>query len=102
MKKLSKGILDRDATRDIGSEVLTAIREIRSGGGRRFAGLLTEATQARRKLDLSQVEFAKILGVSVRTLQDWEQGRRQPSGAAKALLKVSVAAPGTVRKALTA
>lgn len=46
---------------------------------------------------LSQADFAAMLGVAVRTLQDWEQGRREPSGAAKALLKVT-AAPNTVRK----
>jgi putative transcriptional regulator len=43
-----------------------------------------------------------MLGVSVRTLQDWEQGRRQPSGAAKTLLKITAAAPNAVRKALRA
>jgi putative transcriptional regulator len=102
MKKLSKAILERDAKRDIGQEVLQAIREIKAGGGRRFTVQVTEATQARLKLGLSQAEFAAMLGVSARTLQDWEQGRREPSGAAKALLKVAVAAPKTVRKVLAA
>lgn len=102
MKKLSKKILERDAKRDIGAEVLQAIREIKAGGGRRFTVQVTEATEARLKLGLSQADFAAMLGVSVRTLQDWEQGRREPSGAAKALLKVTVAAPKTVRKVLAA
>jgi putative transcriptional regulator len=102
MKKLSKAILERDAKRDIGQEVLQAIREIKAGGGRRFTVQVTEATQARLKLGLSQADFAAMLGVSARTLQDWEQGRREPSGAAKALLKVAVAAPKTVRKVLAA
>lgn len=102
MKKLSKAILTRDAGRDIGAEVLEAIREIKAGGGRRFAAHITEAAEARLKLGLSQAEFATMLGVSVRTLQDWEQGRREPSGAARALLKVTVAAPKTVRKVLAA
>lgn len=102
MKKLSKEILERDARRDIGAEVLEAIREIKAGGGRRFTVQVTEATKARLKLGLSQADFAAMLGVSARTLQDWEQGRREPSGAAKALLKVAVAAPKTVRKALAA
>ena len=39
--------------------------------------------------ELSQSEFAELLGVPVRTLQDWEQGRREPSGAAKTLIKVA-------------
>lgn len=47
----------------------------------------------RLKTDLSQSQFAKLLGVSVRTLQDWEQGRKQPSGAAKTLLKVAAKHP---------
>lgn len=102
MKKLSKEILERDAKRDIGLEVLQAIREIKAGGGRRFTVQVTEATEARLKLGMSQADFAAMLGVSTRTLQDWEQGRREPSGAAKALLKVAVAAPKTVRKVLAA
>jgi len=102
MKKLSKEILERDATRDLGAELLEAVREIKAGGGRRFTVCVSQATQARLKLGLSQADFAVMLGVSVRTLQDWEQGRRQPSGAAKALLKIAVAAPKTVRKVLAA
>lgn len=102
MKKISKEILDRDARRDIGAEILEAIREIKAGGGRRFAVQITAAGEARFKLGMSQTEFAEMLGVSVRTLQDWEQGRREPSGAARALLKVATMSPGVVRKALKA
>jgi putative transcriptional regulator len=50
----------------------------------------TEASQARAKMDLSQPQFAKLLGVSVRTLQEWEQGRKKPTGAAQTLLRVAV------------
>jgi putative transcriptional regulator len=53
------------------------------------------------KLCISQDKFAAMLGVSVRTLQEWEQGRRKPSGAAKSLLKVASYAPEIVLKALT-
>ncbi|HEV2949996.1 MAG TPA: helix-turn-helix domain-containing protein [Gemmataceae bacterium] len=45
----------------------------------------------RRRLDQSQTEFARMIGVSVATLQNWEQGRRQPEGPARALLKVAAA-----------
>ena len=100
MKKLTKQILERDAKRDIGAELMDAVREIKAGGGRRFIVQVTEATEARFKLGMSQPEFAEMLGVSVRTLQDWEQGRRRPSGAAKALLKVATVSPNVVRKAL--
>lgn len=51
------------------------------------------ALAARKTLGLSQAEFAKLLGVSVRMLQDWEQGRKQPSGAASTLLKVAAKHP---------
>ncbi|MFQ5708499.1 MAG: NadS family protein [bacterium] len=53
------------------------------------------------KLHMSQEKFAAMLGVSVRTLQEWEQGRRKPSGAAKSLLKVASFAPEIVLKALS-
>lgn len=102
MKKPTKRILERDAGRDIGAELLEAAKEIRGGGGRRFTVTVTAAAEARLKLGLSQTEFAAMLGVSVRTLQDWEQGRRQPSGAAMALLKVAARSPRAVREALRA
>lgn len=54
-----------------------------------------------KKLNMSQDKFAARLGVSLRTLQEWEQGRRKPSGAAKSLLKVASYAPDIVIKALS-
>ena len=45
--------------------------------------------EIRQKVGLSQSHFAALLGVSVRTLQDWEQGRRAPSGAARTLLLIA-------------
>ncbi|MFZ0871544.1 MAG: helix-turn-helix domain-containing protein [Rhodanobacter sp.] len=104
MAKMTEAeLIKRDRARHIGEEVLQAIRDIKAGkSGRTFHVEVTQATEARLKLRLSQADFAAMLGVSVRTLQDWEQGRREPSGAAKALLKVTVAAPNTVRKVLAA
>jgi hypothetical protein len=58
MKKLSKAILARDAKRDIGAEVLEAIREIKAGGGRKFTAQVSQATEARIKLGQSQADFA--------------------------------------------
>ncbi len=54
----------------------------------------------RQKLDKSQREFALMIGVSVGTLQNWEQGRRKPVGPARALLKVAAQNPVAVRDAL--
>ena len=54
----------------------------------------------RAKLKKSQAEFARMIGVSVATLQNWEQGRRKPDGPAQALLKVAAANPKAVSEAL--
>jgi putative transcriptional regulator len=54
----------------------------------------------REKLHKSQSEFARMIGVSISTLQNWEQGRRQPEGPARALLVVASRAPQVVAKAL--
>jgi putative transcriptional regulator len=56
--------------------------------------------EIREKLHKSQAEFARMIGVSVSTLQNWEQGRRQPEGPARALLVVASRAPEVVAKAL--
>jgi putative transcriptional regulator len=54
----------------------------------------------RTKLDKSQAEFALMIGVSVATLQSWEQGRRQPEGPARALLRVAARSPKALVAAL--
>jgi putative transcriptional regulator len=56
----------------------------------------------RKKLRISQAKFAYLSGVSVDTLQNWEQGRRVPEGPALALLKVAETNPKAVMKALYA
>src|SRR3546814_13951001 len=89
MKKLTKKVRERDAKRDIGAELLEAVREIKAVGGRRFTVQVGEATHARLKLGMSPPEFAAMLGITVRTLQAWKQGRRQKRGAAHALIKVT-------------
>ena len=55
-----------------------------------------QVIDARMKSGLSQPQFAALLGVPVRTLQSWEQGRKQPSGAARALLAIALRAPETL------
>ena len=106
----------RDAKRDIGAELLQAVQEIKAGklarttrfeplpdgSVRRTVALADGAIQKqevlvgpqwqlmalRTQAGLSQSEFARATGVSVRTLQEWEQGRKIPSGAAQSLLKL--------------
>lgn len=81
----------------------TEISEGKRRPGRIFAFELPDDIKTIRneKLHMSQDKFAAMLGVSVRTLQEWEQGRRKPSGAAKSLLKVASFAPEVVLKALS-
>ena len=55
----------------------------------------------RQRLGKSQSEFARMIGVSVSTLQNWEQGRRQPAGPARALLQVAAANPKVVAAVLS-
>ena len=75
-----------EATRDLGAELLQSIREMKSG---KTQVVSSPASEAREKTGLSQSQFAALLGVSVRTLQGWEQGRKQPSGAARTLLTIA-------------
>ena len=79
--------------------VAESIRQAKRGEGLVHAVTLTAAAEARARVGVSQSEFARLLGVSVRTLQDWEQGRRQPSGAAKTLLRIAAQSPQAVRMA---
>jgi len=74
--------------RDIGKEILEGLRELKRGQIGRVVNI-PPVREIRRKVGLSQSRFAALLGVSVRTLQDWEQGRRAPSGAARTLLLIS-------------
>ena len=74
--------------RNIGAEILLGLREIKRGEVGRVINV-PDIAGIREKTGLSQARFAQLLGVSVRTLQDWEQGRRAPSGAARTLLIVA-------------
>ncbi len=106
----------RDAKRNIGAELLTAVRELKAGKIARkttfeplpdgsvrrtvsnadgtvqsqevLVGPQWQLLAARTQSGMSQSEFARATGVSMRTLQEWEQGRKVPSGAAQSLLKL--------------
>ena len=69
---------------------------------RRFVFEPEDIRAIREKLEKSQSEFAQMIGVTVSTLQNWEQGRRQPQGPARALLVVAGQAPQLVADALAA
>ena len=77
-----------NAKRDIGREILKGLREIKRGRHGRVVNIPSVAS-IREKTGLSQARFAELLGVSTRTLQDWEQGRRAPSGAARTLPQIA-------------
>jgi len=75
-------------------DLLKSVKQMRRGQAARVTKVsLPAAAEARAKTGLSQQDFADLLGVSARTLQDWEQGRREPTGAAKTLLRVAASHP---------
>ena len=82
-----------ESKRDLGAEILQSIKDMKAGKGKVILSLAVEARQA---TGLSQAQFAALLGVSLRTLQGWEQGRKQPSGAARTLLAIARVNPRAV------
>jgi putative transcriptional regulator len=75
-------------------DLLESVKQMRTGKAARVTQVrLPTAAEARAQVGLSQMDFANLLGVSARTLQDWEQGRREPTGAARTLLQVAVSHP---------
>ncbi|MCF7821541.1 MAG: helix-turn-helix domain-containing protein [Mariprofundaceae bacterium] len=90
------------AKRDIGNEILDGLKAIRKGQGKRKAVMLPDVQAIREGMKMSQSAFAGMLGVSARTLQDWEQGRRKPSGPALSLLRVAAVRPDAIRESIAA
>lgn len=85
------------------ADLLQSVRQMQE---REFATAtkvnVTEVSKARIDAGFSQEAFAKLMGVSVRTLQEWEQGRRAPSGAAQTLLKIAGRHPEALRELVEA
>ncbi len=122
-------LVARDANRDIGAELVQAVRELKAGRWARrttfetlpngavrrrierpdgtvekeeiLTGARWEIMAARARSGLSQSEFASSLGVSKRTLENWEQGRTEPTGAARRLLQLAARFPDTVERLAT-
>ncbi|MFA7242053.1 MAG: helix-turn-helix domain-containing protein [Sulfuricellaceae bacterium] len=80
---------------ELGEKLLESVRQMNAGMG---TVVYSTIIAARQKSGLTQSQFATLLGVSPRTLQEWEQGRRSPSGAAKTLLRVAEAHPEVLRE----
>ena len=98
MSMNEKELQQRDAKRDLGAELLESAREMKAGRATKLHKVaIPPVVSARMKSGLPQSSFAKLLGVSVRTLQDWEQGRREPSGAAKTLIAIAERNPEALR-----
>jgi putative transcriptional regulator len=103
MPRREKDLLTRDAKRDIGNELLQAIRDVKAGKyGAKYQVAPNDIIATRMKCGLSQSQFAAALQISPRTLQQWEQGRRQPSGAADTLLKIVARHPEVLREVMAA
>jgi len=131
MAKLSeKELAAWEKTRDLNAELMQTLHEMKRGDWARKTEFTTQANgsirrvitrrdgtiekdeiipaekaqvlAARAATGLSQAAFAKLLGVSVRTLQEWEQGRRTPSGAAKSLITIAIKNPEALKELLAA
>jgi len=126
MPMTEQELLARDAGRDVGAELLQAVRDVQAGRWarkttftvlpegvvcrrierpdgtvekeERLTGPRWELMAARARSGLSQADFAQALGVSKRTLENWEQGRAEPTGAARRLLKLAARFPETLQR----
>lgn len=85
--------------KELGEKLLESVRQMKAGTG---TVVYSPIIAARQKSGLSQSQFAELMGVSLRTLQEWEQGRRNPSGAAKTLLRVAESHPEVLRELVAA
>jgi putative transcriptional regulator len=88
---------------ELGEKLLQSAREMQAGKAARSTKVEpNEVAKARIKTGLSQSQFASALQISARTLQEWEQGRRQPCGAAKALISIAIRHPEVIQEEVRA
>ena len=103
--KLKKPLTDEaleafESSLDIAAELRKSVKEMIAKKGNKVE--VSPVVSARIKSGLSQSQFAGLLGVSVRTLQEWEQGRRSPSRAAQTLISIAERRPEVLREVATA
>lgn len=86
---------------ELGNKLLQSVKEMKAGKAARVTSVEpNEVAEARGRTGLTQIEFAEALNISPRTLQEWEQGRRKPSGPAKALIEIAFRHPEVFREDL--
>ena len=82
---------------ELGRKLLQSVREMKAGETARITQIApNEVAEARLRTGLTQAQFAMALQISPRTLQEWEQGRRKPSGAALALIQIASRHPEVI------
>lgn len=87
--------------KELGQKLLKSVKEMKAGKAARVTQIAAnEVAEARLRTGLSQTQFAKALQISPRSLQEWEQGRRGPSGAARALIQIAFKHPEIIREGL--
>ena len=92
---------DLIAEEEFGLKLLQSVREMKTRNFARVTEIeINAVVQARQSTGMTQAEFASALSISKRTLQEWEQGRRSPSGAAQALIRIAQKHPNILREAL--
>ena len=85
------------------NDLMASVHEMKAGKAARETRVaLSRVAEVRASAGLSQKRFAELMGVSPRTLQQWEQGRREPAGAARTLLRVAEQHPEELRELATA
>jgi putative transcriptional regulator len=89
-----------ESSLDVAAELRRSVKEMIARKGTKVE--VSPVASARIKSGLSQSQFAGLLGVSVRTLQEWEQGRRSPSRAAKTLISIAEIRPEVLREVAAA
>ncbi len=91
-----------EADRDFSAELLASVEQMVAGNfAKKTIVEVPDIVEARQKTGLTQAGFAALLGVSKRTLQEWEQARSKPSGAAQSLIKIAIRHPEILRELQT-